>query len=250
MDKSVLKFISFIFSVVVYVAILFFFLYHFFEHPTPQKLKITANAVEVYVTREEQKKVIPQKKPTPKKVAHKKATGSQSPKASLPTIDELFAHTHIPKSAPDMKKLFAHVKMPKKTHKSKKSHPQREAPSRFKGKGGKKIEELFKKIHIEEPNATAKHSIKSVRGEEDPYLQKVYKILYALWMPSKLSAGSRGKVLIHIDRYGNLSYEILELSQNEMFNAELQEYLKQVSQQKFPIPEQPKEFVVYFEAKD
>lgn len=253
MDSRILKILTFLLSLFLYVAILFLLLEYFFHHPTtPQKVQVKADAIEVYVAKkEEKKKIIPHKQKTPpKKIAPKKATGSHTPKASLLNVDKLFANTPIPKpKAPDINNLFAKVKIPKA--KPKKREPRREAPSRFKGRGGKKVEELFKNLHLKEPKPASKQTIKSVTGKkEDPYLQEVYKILYASWMPSTLSAGSRGKVLIRIDKYGNFSYEILEFSQNEMFNAELIEYLKQIAKQRFPVPQQTREFVVYFEAKN
>ncbi|BCD67786.1 hypothetical protein NitYY0918_C0693 [Nitratiruptor sp. YY09-18] len=176
-------------------------------------------------------KIIPVK--LPKKSGSKSATGSQSPKIK----------------APDIKSLFASLKIDQKT-KAKEPKKSAQKPSRFKGKGGKKAQELLKKLDTEQLPTLSHHSVKAVKGKKDPYLQKVYKILYGLWLPSKESAGSRAKVLVIIDKYGNFDYKILQSSQNEIFNSELKEYLERLKQREFPIPKEKREIVVFFEAKE
>ncbi len=233
MDKTIYKTLAFLFSLVLYVAVLLFFLAYFFHRQTPQRIEIKADAIEVYLTQKTPKKaIVSQPKKPPKKVATtKKASGSQKAKAT-----------------PNIKDLFSTIKTPKKA-KPKKQSPKKETPSRFKGHGGKRAKELLKKLHLKEPQLASKKSIKSVSGKQDPYLQKIYKILYAYWMPSEMSAGNRAKVLIRIDRHGNFDYEILQSSQSDIFNAELQDYLERMRQEKFPSPSQNREFIVYFEAK-
>ena len=234
MVKSLYKVIAFFLSIAIYLGILFVAFTYFFDLQMPQKIEIKADTIEVYLTEQSPKKAILHKKKLSKKeTTIKKATGSQKAK-----------------KASDIKELFSTIKTPKQTkRKAKKHSKKKEAPSKYKGHGGKRAKELLKKLHFQEPKLASKKSIKSVSGKQDPYLQKVYKILYAHWMPSELSAGNRAKVLIQIDKYGNFDFKVLQFSQSEIFNAELQDYLERMRQEQFPTPKRNREFIVYFEAK-
>ena len=227
MDKYIIKFLSFIIAFLFYILIVLFMLEQFFAKKQPKQLQIKAQSVDVYIQTP--------KKSVPKPVIQKripansgKKRGSASPKKSL-AIKNLFAQiqTAVPKKAP-----------------KRSSHP-----SRLKGKGGVKAQELLKKLHLQSASLSHK-SIKSVSGEKDPYLQKIYTILYSNWMPSKMSAGNRAKVRITIDTHGNFFYRILEPAASALFNEELQSYLENMSKQHFPPPPKQKEFVVYFVAKE
>ncbi|SMC09934.1 TonB C-terminal domain-containing protein [Nitratiruptor tergarcus] len=235
MDKNLFKLIALIVTVILYGAVLFFFLDYFFEHEAPKKIAIKAQAIDVMIEeKRDTKKVVPIKKVAPKAAPKKKqAKGSPAPK-STPKIEDLFASLNTKKLA----KKRATV------------HKRASTPSKYKGKSGKKAQKLLKKLKLQDIQLTSKKSIKSVSGEKDPYLEKLYKILYTYWMPSQLSAGNRAKVKIFIDRNGRFTYEVLQYGQNEIFNAELDDYLQRMQMQRFPLPDRPKEFIVYFEAKE
>ena len=230
MDKFIIQVLSFIIALLLYILIVLFMLQQFFSEQKPKQLEIKAQSIDVYIQTPHKsvpKPVMQMQKSTPRKSAQKH--GSSSPKKSQA-----------------IKNLFAQIKTsaPKKRTPKRASHP-----SRFKGTGGAKASELLKKLQLQTTLPSHK-SIKSVSGEKDPYLQKIYTILYSNWMPSKMSAGNKAKVRITIDTNGNFSYKILEPSESALFNEELQSYLENMSKQHFPPPPKQKEFVVYFVAKD
>ena len=231
MGKGFLKLLSLLLSFWLYIAVLLFFTFYFFQEERFKKVQIKEQAIDVVVIEQQDKKPVPAKKPSQKRAEPKKNPGSTTPKHQ-PTIQELFAGVKVDKRR-------------KKIAKAKKS-----PPSRLKGREGKKAKELLKKLDFKEFKVASKRSIKSVSGEKDSYLEKVYKILYSYWVPSQESAGNSAKVKIKIDRYGNFSYEILRRSASDLFDRELEEYLQNLTRLQFPKPHADREIVVRFEAKD
>ena len=216
----------------VYILLVLLFLSQFFHLHKPQKIQIDAQAIDVFIESPTKiQKTVPVKKIEKSSVPKQKKHGSSSPK----------------QRSSDLKNLFAKLD----TKSLKKQKPKRsETPSRYKGRGGKKAQELLKKLKLKEFEPKSKRSIKSVEGKQDPYLQKVYKILYSYWIPSKESAGNRAKVLITIDRYGNFNYKVLHYSSSEIFNQELKEFLEAMKMHEFPHPRQKRTITVFFEAKE
>jgi len=156
----------------------------------------------------------------------------------------------------DISKLFSTIKPTKKVKKKKKIQKKKSTPpSRYKGESIRKKEsaqEILKKMNIKDVSQVfAKANIESVSGEKDPYMSKVYEILYKYWLPSEESAGNRAKVKIVIDSSGDFDYNVLLFSNSEIFNKELLEYLEYLKTKKFPTPKEgKKEISVYFEAKE
>ncbi|BCD60061.1 MULTISPECIES: energy transducer TonB [unclassified Nitratiruptor] len=233
MDRFTLGIFSLTLSIALYLLIVLGVL-HFFTQENPTKIAIKAQSIDIMISepKKEMKKVVTkkrvEKKSTPKK--HKKS-GSKSPKKRA-NIKNLFASL-------DTKSLHAETPKRKSTE-----------VSRFKGKGGKKAQKLLEKLQLKEFQPAQEKSIKSVEGKQDPYLEKVYKILYTYWIPSKESAGAQAKVKIIIDTQGNFDYKVLQYSNNETFNEELDEYLQAMKSEHFPKPDQKRELTVLFVAKD
>ncbi len=232
MDRLFFNITSFLLALLVYIFLVLFFLNQFFDLRKPQKIEIKAQAIDVFIqTPTKTQKVVPVKKIEKSSAPKPKKRGSSSPK----------------QRSSDLKNLFAKLDTKSLT----KQKPKRsETPSKYKGRGGKRAQELLKKLKLKEFEPKSKRSIKSVEGKKDPYLQKVYKILYSYWIPSKESAGNRAKVQITIDRYGNFSYKVLQYSSSDIFNQELKEFLEAMKMQEFPHPRQKRTITVFFEAKE
>ena len=235
MGSLTLKLISFFLSLLIFIGVSTFFISYFHRENT-QKIAIKGEKIEVFIEQKEAKKPVVKpaaSKPKPKQTHSKKPKGSSSAKRS---------------SAKELRSLFSSLNAKRYTTKKTTYQAPKNRPSRLKGS---RAQELLKKLDLKNPQIEAsKKMIKAVEGERDPYLQKVYKILYENWIPSKLSAGSFARVRISIDQDGNLRYQILQLSNNEVFNQEFRSYLRYIQSLKFPPPDQPKSFVVKFEAKE
>ena len=235
MDR-VYKLLSFFLSVAFYLMVVGSLVWYFVDTEPIKKVELKAQSIDVYLATPAPKpqKVVPQKiiKPKPPKAKPAKKEGSSSPKHRA-SLNDLFASI-------DTKRL--------KRHKTPQKRAQK--PSRFKGEGSKKAKKLLEQLRLKEYQPSAKRSIKSISGEKDPYLEKVYKILYTYWMPSKLSAGNRAKVQITIYPDGHMEYKVLRYSPSQVFNQELDNYLEIMRMQSFPKPQRKREFIVYFEAKE
>ena len=236
MGSFTAKFISFFLALLIWIGVATFFTFYFLHEDDAKKIAIKGEKIEVLIEQKKAKKVAPKSaasKPKPKPSKPKKPKGSRSAKHS---------------SAKELKSLFSSLNAKRYTTKKTTNKAPKNRPSRLKGK---RAEELVKKLDLKNPELDAsKKVIKALEGERDPYLQKVYKILYENWIPSKLSAGSFARVRITIDQDGNLHYEILQLSNNEVFDREFKSYLEYIQSLKFPLPDKPKSFVVKFEAKE
>ncbi|WP_187647052.1 TonB C-terminal domain-containing protein [Nitrosophilus labii] len=251
MDNKKLFLISGAVSIAIYIAVFLAVLLYFLKtQETLKKFTIKQKSVEVSLVEAPKfKKIIEQKKDKIKKSEKpvknkkqkvKKRVGSKSPK------DEV-----------DIAKLFSTIKTPKKSKKKivKSTKKSSTPPSRFKGQNIRRTEsaqEILKKMNIKDVSRVlAKSNIEAVNGEDDPYLSKIYEILYKYWLPSQESAGNRAKVMIKIDFNGNFDYNIIFFSSSETFNKELVEYLEYLKTKKFPQPKEgKKEITVFFEAKE
>ncbi len=230
------KIFSFLLSIIFYLVVVGSLVWYFTDIQPIKKVELKAQSIDVYLTTPTPKsqKVEPKKMPKPKppKAKPAKKVGSTSPKHKA-SLSDLFASVNT-------KRLKRHKTSQKRAKK----------PSRFKGEGAKKAKKLLEQLRLKEYQPSAKRSIKSISGEKDPYLEKVYKILYMYWIPSKLSAGNRAKVRITIYPDGHMEYKVLRYSPSQIFNQELDRYLEIMRMQSFPKPQKPKEFIVYFEAKE
>ncbi len=72
-------------------------------------------------------------------------------------------------------------------------------------------------------------------GEYNEYIGKISDMLDERWQetPGTLP-GNSAKVTVKIDKFGNFSYKIDELSYNNEFNAKLESFLESLKDEKFP----------------
>jgi protein TonB len=216
--------------------------------PDSKKIQIKSKELDVYIVEANGIKKSPKKsaaiKKSPKRVRRKKRVVRQySKKRGSRSMKSRKVTRPNPK---DIRHLFSNIDPKKFT----KSNPGRtgSAPSRKKGLGA--AQELVKSMQLQDLVLEDAHkAIKSVEGEVDPYLEKVYKILYENWVPSSLSAGNWAKVKIVIDIDGSVSYKVIQWGQSTLFNEELKSYLEYISTLLFPLPKRKRVFTVKIEAK-
>jgi len=232
MGSFFLKTVAFILSVALYFFLLFS-IFNIVSENRVKKIRIKESAVDVYL--EDINKI----KTPVKKV--EKSSKTKSEKSASPSAKKV--------ESPNLKELFSSIKGKRYSPKSVTS-PKKITPSRLKSKKSKEAKKLLKELNSNTQSGGAKKSIKSLSGEKDEYLEKVYKILYTNWIPSKLSAGNSARVKIFIDRYGNFDYKIVSSSPSPTFNQELGDYLEYLKTLTFPKPKERKVLTVRFEAKE
>ncbi|WP_262367658.1 TonB C-terminal domain-containing protein [Campylobacter concisus] len=154
----------------------------------------------------------PEPKPTPKPV--------EKPKPKEPNIKDLFSDIDSTK----LKKDDGIKKAENKVQSRKKS----EASS---SKAAKEASDIIKSLKIDQ-NPTAPKS--QMTGTYDPLKGAITKQIQRRWQSYKADSANIAKVKFMIDQSGNFSYEILELSYNEEFNAKVRECLEKLTTEKFP----------------
>ena len=154
----------------------------------------------------------PEPKPTPKPV--------EKPKPKEPNIKDLFSDIDSTK----LKKDDGIKKAENKVQSRKKS----EASS---SKAAKEASDIIKSLKIDQ-NPTAPKS--QMTGTYDPLMGAITKQIQRRWQSYKADSANLAKVKVMIDQSGNFSYEILELSYNEEFNAKVKECLEKLTAEKFP----------------
>jgi len=154
----------------------------------------------------------PEPKPTPKPV--------EKPKPKEPNIKDLFSDIDSTK----LKKDDGIKKAENKVQSRKKS----EASS---SKAAKEASDIIKSLKIDQ-NPTAPKS--QMTGTYDPLMGAITKQIQRRWQSYKADSANLAKVKVMIDQSGNFSYEILELSYNEEFNAKVRECLEKLTTEKFP----------------
>ena len=152
----------------------------------------------------------PEPKPEPKPV--------EKPKE--PNIKDLFSDIDSTK----LKKDDGIKKVENKVQSRKKS----EASS---SKAAKEASDIIKSLKIDQ-NPTAPKS--QMTGTYDPLMGAITKQIQRRWQSYKADSANLAKVKVMIDQSGNFSYEILELSYNEEFNAKVKECLEKLTMEKFP----------------
>ncbi|WP_234399017.1 TonB C-terminal domain-containing protein [Campylobacter concisus] len=154
----------------------------------------------------------PEPKPTPKPV--------EKPKPKEPNIKDLFSDIDSTK----LKKDDGIKKAENKVQSRKKS----EASS---SKAAKEASDIIKSLKIDQ-NPTAPKS--QMTGTYDPLMGAITKQIQRRWQSYRADSANIAKVKVMIDQSGNFSYEILELSYNEEFNAKVRECLEKLTAEKFP----------------
>ena len=154
----------------------------------------------------------PEPKPTPKPV--------EKPKPKEPNIKDLFSDIDSTKLKKDdgIKKAESKVQSRKKS----------EASS---SKAAKEASDIIKSLKIDQ-NPTAPKS--QMTGTYDKLFGEITKQIERRWQSYKADSANLAKVKVMIDQSGNFSYEILELSYNEEFNAKVRECLEKLTTEKFP----------------
>lgn len=186
------------------------------EEPKPEPKKPEPKP-EILKLSEEPKEDIkpepkPEPKPTPKPV--------EKPKPKEPNIKDLFSDIDPAK----LKKDDGIKKDENKVQSRKKS----EASS---SKAAKEASDIIKSLKIDQ-NPTAPKSQST--GTYDPLMGAITKQIQRRWQSYKADSANLAKVKVMIDQSGNFSYEILELSYNEEFNAKVRECLEKLTMEKFP----------------
>ena len=141
-------------------------------------------------------------------------------KPKEPTIKDLFSDIDSTK----LKKDEGIKKVENKVQSRKKS----EASS---SKAAKEASDIIKSLKIDQ-NPTAPKS--QMTGTYDPLMGAITKQIQRRWQSYKADSTNLAKVKVMIDQAGNFSYEILELSYNEEFNAKVKECLEKLTTEKFP----------------
>jgi len=151
-------------------------------------------------------------KPEPKPV--------EKPKPKEPTIKDLFSDIDPNKLKKDdgIKKVENKVQSRKKSEDSS-------------SKAAKEASDIIKSLKIDQ-NPTAPKS--QMTGTYDPLMGAITKQIQRRWQSYKADSTNLAKVKVMIDQAGNFSYEILELSYNEEFNAKVKECLEKLTTEKFP----------------
>jgi hypothetical protein len=148
------------------------------------------------------------------------------------------------KKRSDLKSLFANIKI--KAHSIEKrqaSNIQKSTvTSRFKSKFEKKsksnnkLTKLLKKQKITYTNKRASDT----KNEKDPYISKIYNLLYQRWNPLLLLDGLSTKVLLTIYSTGKLKYRVIQYSGDSTFDNQLVIFLEKQSILEFPHPNKNK----------
>ena len=151
-------------------------------------------------------------KPEPKPV--------EKPKPKEPNIKDLFSDIDSTKLKKDdgIKKVENKVQIRKKSEDSS-------------SKAAKEASDIIKSLKIDQ-NPTAPKS--QMTGTYDPLMGAITKQIQRRWQSYKADSTNLAKVKVMIDQAGNFSYEILELSYNEEFNAKVKECLEKLTTEKFP----------------
>jgi len=151
-------------------------------------------------------------KPEPKPV--------EKPKPKEPTIKDLFSDIDPNKLKKDdgIKKVENKVQSRKKSEDSS-------------SKAAKEASDIIKSLKIDQNPTTPKSQM---TGTYDPLMGAITKQIQRRWQSYKADSTNLAKVKVMIDQAGNFSYEILELSYNEEFNAKVKECLEKLTTEKFP----------------
>jgi len=173
------------------------------------------------------KKKIPKKK----KIIKKKTPKTKVKKTSKPTV-----------KSKSLKSLFSSINtkkyLKKEQNLTKKANQNSRIPRYVKKSVTKELQTKEKTATSIVKNLTLEVSsgVKSQKsGEYNEYIGKISDMLDGRWQetPGTLP-GNQAKVTVTIDKFGNFSYKIDELSYNNEFNAKLQSFLESLKDEKFP----------------
>ncbi len=159
------------------------------------------------------------------------------------------------KQRSDLKSLFANVKTKstvvrkKVVNKIKKSSITSRFKSKFEKQTYNKNTQLSKLL---ENKDTKLSQIKAgdSNNNKDPYMSKIYDILFKRWIPSVIIDGLSAKVIVTIYINGDFTYKFIQYSGDSSFDNHLEYFLEEQKSNKFPIPKKNKvDIEVIFTAK-
>jgi hypothetical protein len=158
------------------------------------------------------------------------------------------------KQKSNLKSLFANVKTKASSVKKKVVNNVQKSltTSRFKAKFEKqtKSNNLLSKLLDDKKVNITKQKIGDTKNEHDPYISKIYEILYQRWQPLLIVDGLSTKVIITIYKDGRFNYRILQYSGDSSFDDQLVLFLEKQKEEKFPIPKKSRiDIEVIFTAK-
>jgi len=230
-SSSISTIVGWTLSFVIYLSIVALGAYMLQAHNT-KIIKYTAskkNLLNVTLVERKEKKVIKKRK---KKIVKKKTTVNKpKPQPKKKTV-----RTKKVASKPDFKKLFGKIDL----NKLPKESPKREKKIRKKVVQ-KEVEEVAKedlaKKAVESLEIEKQQSIKSKSQDAiyDEFKGKIVEIIDKNWQYTiGTVSGSNALVIASIDKYGNFSYKIENLSYNDAFNAKLRDFLEEMRDKQFP----------------
>jgi hypothetical protein len=158
------------------------------------------------------------------------------------------------KQRTDLKSLFANVKIKSNIIKKKViSNVQKSSiTSRFKSKFEKQSKHnnniLSKLMDTRQVNVV-KQKTGDASNEHDPYISKIYEILYNRWRPLLIVDGLSTKVLISITSKGKFNYRVLQFSGDNSFDNQLVLFLEGQKNEIFPQNTKDISIEVIFTAK-
>lgn len=174
--------------------------------------------------------VKPAKKKSEKKV-EKKSPPKKEKKKSPPKTAK--------KKSVGVKSLFGKIKTKDiKTSKTSKKPPAKQsrlksAESKTSEKKSNKASKLASSLSLEESPILSKSASS---GEYDKFRGEVQEILDSHWNQTEDTVEpASAEVKIDIDKNGNFSYTIVNLSYNNAFNEKLREFLEKMKDVKFPL---------------
>ena len=230
-----------IISLLIYVLLLWFIFSYIskYEEKSKQYTSKKNSFIEISIKEHKNKKSnnkIPKKQVKKKKISKKKSGKKKSIKPKVKKSAKRTIHTK------SLKSLFSGINTKKylKTEQNltKKANINSRIPKRVKRiseqtepRQEKTASSIVKSLSLEEADQTK--SQKS--GEYNEYIGKISDMLDSKWQetPGTLP-GNSAKVTVTIDKFGNFSYTIDELSYNNEFNAKLESFLESLKDETFP----------------
>ncbi len=232
-----------------YFFILFLFLIYLSFNDTKKFDSFSKNTVlELDIVLEEKKKEKKVQKVKQVKV-HKSRKDSKISKKIVKKSTSVSA-----KQRSDLKSLFAKVKTKSAIVKKETVSNVKKSSitSRFKSKFEKQSESnnILSKLLDSKKMKMTKQNSGDAKNENDPYISKIYDILYQRWQPLLIIDGLSTKVIITIHIGGKFTYRIVQYSGDSSFDNQLILFLDNQSQLSFPSPKKSKiDIEVIFTAK-
>jgi len=158
------------------------------------------------------------------------------------------------KQKSNLKSLFAKVKTKSRVIKKKvvSNVVKSSTTSRFKSKFEKQSQtnnKSLSKLVDSKKSALVDLKTGDAKNEKDPYISKIYEILYKRWQPLLIVDGLSTKVKIIINKSGKFSYRVLQYSGDNSFDNQLVLFLERQQGEQFPLPSSSKiEIEVIFTA--